>query len=126
MKKKDKDFLLPYLKGLFLMPKHTPSWTTSDGQIHTDYIKSLRHELMFWFKQTGDNEVGARKIVENLNLKTIDFLLENLTILKAELTQPTQFTVVNVSHKVKEAPRIEKPEDLHLVPVPPAISSMKK
>lgn len=126
MKKKDKDFLLPYLKGLFLMPKYTPSWTTSDGQIHTDYIKSLRHELMFWFKQTGDNEVGARKIVENLNLKTIDFLLENLTILKAELTQPTRFTVVNVSHEVKEAPRIEKPEDLHLVLAPPAISSMKK
>lgn len=97
------------------MPKHTPSWTTSDGHIHTDYIKSLRHELMLWFKQTGDNEVGARKIAENLNLKTIDFLLENLTILKAELTQPTRFAVVNISHEISEATLLDQPEEPHLV-----------
>lgn len=97
------------------MPKHTPSWMTSDNKIHSNYSESLRHELMLWFKKVGDNEVGARKISEALDVKSIDFLLENLNILKAELISPTRFAVVNISYETTETIESQVPTDQRLV-----------
>jgi hypothetical protein len=77
-----------------IMPKAIPSWTTSDGQTHLDYTKSIQHELFLWLSKAGDNTVGARAIVEALTPEAIGPFADLLETLEQEFKERSQFMVV--------------------------------
>jgi hydroxymethylpyrimidine/phosphomethylpyrimidine kinase len=77
-----------------------PSWTSSDGEIHTDYVKYLRHELFVWFKLATDNAPAARTIVDKLDERALSEMIVMLQTLNNELQSPSVFTVVR-----QEAPK---------------------
>jgi hypothetical protein len=76
------------------MPQSIPAWTTDDGKVHTDYLKSLKHELVLFLSKVGENDVGARKIAESLTAETITPFTDLLEKIEDELSSPSSFAVV--------------------------------
>jgi hypothetical protein len=74
--------------------KAIPSWATSDGVVHTDRAKSLRHEIELWLRKAGDNVVGARNIVAAMDKETLSPLIDLLELLEDELDSPSVYQVV--------------------------------
>lgn len=77
------------------MPEAVPSWKTSDGTVHTNYLDALKHELFLWLKKANDNDVAAKAIVAALDLASVKMMIETLTKIAEQLEKPTTFQVVS-------------------------------
>lgn len=75
------------------MPEPVPSFTTQDGKVHLDYEKAIRHDIEILLKRYSDNDVAGRRIVEAMNIASIEELINLLVMLKAELLKPSAFVV---------------------------------
>lgn len=72
----------------------TPAWTSADSKMSTEYLKALKHDLYLWLAKAGDNEVGARKIVEAIDEKTIEELTGLIDKISEEISNPSTFQIV--------------------------------
>ena len=73
-----------------------PSFVSEDGVMHHDYVKCLKQDIMLWLNKVGENEVGARKIVEALDLPSLTNLINHLQEIKSEMMEPSKFQIVRV------------------------------
>lgn len=98
------------------MLKNTPSWTTTDGKIHTIYMAALRHELMLWLSKAADNDVVARKIVESITEESIGGFVDLLEEVENEYTHPSQFSMFKAT-QINSGPRFITDSIFEEVPV---------
>lgn len=80
------------------MPVSTPCWTTADGETHTNYLGSLKHELALFLSKgvRGDRLNEMKKFVETLTVEQIDQFRDLLTSITAEQKNPTEFRIVSL------------------------------
>jgi hypothetical protein len=76
------------------MPMAIPSWTTADNVVHTNFLNALKHDLMLVLAKAGENEVGAKRIVDKLDHDSIDKMTEYLNKIKDEMDAPANYLVV--------------------------------
>lgn len=86
------------------MLKDTPSWTTSDGKHHVDYLKALKQEVVIWLTKATENEVISRKIVDALTPESIGGFVDLLEEIEDEYRHPSQFCILKAD-TVNPGPR---------------------
>lgn len=86
------------------MLNNTPSWTSSDGKHHVDYLEALKQEVKIWLNKATENEVISRKIVDALTRDNIGGFIDLLEEIENEQIHPSKFVMMKAD-TVNEGPR---------------------
>lgn len=86
------------------MLNNTPSWTSSDGKHHVDYIEALKQEVKIWLTKATENDVISRKIVDALTPESIGGLIDLLEEIENEQSHPSKFIMMKAD-TVNQGPR---------------------
>ena len=85
-------------------PQIKPSWTCSDGKVVMSLLDARKHELFLYLRRTGDNEVGARNIVEALTKEDLPSVIEGLQDILNEMSDPKYYEVNQIDRSARSGP----------------------